>query len=90
MCNDPGIGQFICNAFLVPNPADDDPYMKEQSFIAYQHLHQNSVLREFQEYFDKDAASTSTVVYDLENLSGLNVRLVEGDADERCPINLQT
>lgn len=50
LCNSPGLGENLCNLFFVPNPADDDPYLREISLKAYAHIHQNSVQTSFEPY----------------------------------------
>jgi len=61
MCSQPGLGENICNSFFKPNPAETDPFLKEQSLKAYKHMHANSVDTAFETYPNKE-------VYDLSNL----------------------
>lgn len=78
MCSQPGLGENICNSFFKPNPAELDPFLKEQSLKAYKHMHANSVDTTFETYPGKE-------LYDLSNLNGIQMNVLFGAEDDRCP-----
>lgn len=40
----------LCDAYFLPNPRENDPYLYEESLKYYQHIHQNTLNSVFQEF----------------------------------------
>jgi hypothetical protein len=49
-CAENALNDMICSNFLIPNPADKDPYLKEFSVNYSRHVYQNSALTRFQPF----------------------------------------
>lgn len=69
--------QVVCNNYLTPDPAGNDPQLKETGLMAYRHLNLNSAKSMFVEY------ATDTL-YDVTNLP-VPFNILLGAVDSRCP-----
>lgn len=99
MCSEPGVGEYLCNTYFMPNPMLEDPFLYETGMNYYAHIQQNAVSDRFQEFYpipDPDPVTkqvpatdiTNGTMYDL-GLIGVPVSILAGSDDVRCPAELQ-